>query len=182
MVLNPRFVAERIAGARLIEPSSGNTAWFHWYGRARAILEEVGKLLANVRVEQASFDRVLATVLFTDIVDSTATAATMGDAKWRDLLEEHDRIAKGAHRPVPRHVRPRHRRRVARDVRRPGERGPLRRRRSCEAVRPLGIEIRAGLHTGEIEYGARPRAASVCTSAPGWAPWPERRRSGSPRP
>ena len=152
MVQNPRFIAERIAGARLVEPPSGDTAWFHWYGRASVILEEVGKLLASVRVEQESFDRVLATVLFTDIVDSTATAATMGDAKWRALLEEHDRIAKGI---------------IARFrgmyVRGTGDGllatfdGPARGVRCAEAlvqaVKPLGIEIRAGLHTGEIEYG-----------------------------
>ena len=92
--MNSRFIADRIAGSRLIEPATGDNAWFHWYGRAPAILEEVGRLLKDVRKEQASFDRVLATVLFTDIVDSTATAATMGDARWRALLEEHDRIAK----------------------------------------------------------------------------------------
>ncbi len=152
MVQNPRFIAERIAGARLVEPPSGDTAWFHWYGRASVILEEVGKLLASVRVEQESFDRVLATVLFTDIVDSTATAATMGDAKWRALLEEHDRIAKAI---------------IARFrgtyVRGTGDGllatfdGPARGVRCAEAlvqaVKPLGIEIRAGLHTGEIEYG-----------------------------
>ena len=152
MFQNPRFIAERIAGARLIEPPTGDTAWFHWYGRAAAILEEVGKLLAGVREEQESFDRVLATVLFTDIVDSTATAATMGDAKWRALLEEHDRIAKG--------IIGRFRGTYVRGT---GDGllatfdGPARGVRCAEAivqaVKPLGIEIRAGLHTGEIEYG-----------------------------
>ena len=95
---------------------------------------------------------MLATVLFTDIVDSTATAATMGDAKWRALLEEHDRIAKG--------IIGRFRGTYVRGT---GDGllatfdGPARGVRCAEAlveaVKPLGIEIRAGLHTGEIEYG-----------------------------
>ena len=149
---DPRFVAERIAGARLIEPSTENAAWFHWYGRAPAVLEAVGELIATVRKELESFDRVLATVLFTDIVDSTATAATMGDARWRDLLEEHDRIAKG--------IIGRFRGTYVRGT---GDGllatfdGPARGVRCAEAlveaVKSLGIEIRAGLHTGEIEYG-----------------------------
>jgi class 3 adenylate cyclase len=150
---NARFIAERITGSRLIEPSmAGGEAWLHWYARAPVILEAVGELISEVREEQASFDRVLATVLFTDIVDSTATAATIGDAKWRALLEEHDRIAKGI---------------IGRFrgiyVRGTGDGllatfdGPARGVRCAqalvEALKPLGIEIRAGLHTGEIEYG-----------------------------
>ena len=152
LILNPRFVAERIAGARLIEPPAADNAWFHWYARAPVILHEIEALLAGVRDEQTSLDRVLATVLFTDIVDSTATAATMGDAKWRALLEEHDRIAKG--------IIGRFRGTYVRGT---GDGllatfdGPARGVRCAEAlveaVRPLGIEIRAGLHTGEIEYG-----------------------------
>ena len=149
---NAPFVAERIAGARFIDPPAGDNAWFHWYGRAPVILEEIGKLLVTVREEQSSLDRVLATVLFTDIVDSTATAATMGDAKWRALIEEHDRIAKG--------IIGRFRGTYVRGT---GDGllatfdGPARGVRCAEALvqamKPLGIEIRAGLHTGEIEYG-----------------------------
>jgi class 3 adenylate cyclase/pimeloyl-ACP methyl ester carboxylesterase len=156
---NARFIAARIAGSRLIEPSMvggasmvGGDASHHWYARAPVILEAVGELISEVREEQASFDRVLATVLFTDIVNSTATAATSGDANWRVLLEEHDRIAKGI---------------IGRFrgiyVRGTGDGllatfdGPARGVRCAqalvEAVKPLGVEIRAGLHTGEIEYG-----------------------------
>ena len=150
---NARFIDERITGSRLIEPSmAGGEAWLHWYTRAPVILDAVGDLVASIREEQASFDRVLATVLFTDIVDSTATAATIGDAKWRALLEEHDKIAKGI---------------IARFrgtyVRGTGDGllatfdGPARGVRCAqalvEALTSLGIEIRAGLHTGEIEYG-----------------------------
>lgn len=153
IVRSARFIAERISGARLIEPQTPQaSAWFHWYGRAPVILDEIGKLLARVREEHASFDRVLATVLFTDIVDSTAAAATMGDASWRAVIEQHDRIAKSI---------------IGRFhgtyVRGTGDGllatfdGPARGVRCADAlvgaVKPLGIEIRAGLHTGEIEYG-----------------------------
>jgi class 3 adenylate cyclase/pimeloyl-ACP methyl ester carboxylesterase len=158
---NSRFIAERITGSRLIEPSlAGGETWLHWYARAPAILEAVGKLISEVREEQASFDRVLATVLFTDIVDSTAAAVTMGDAKWRALLEEHDKIAKGI---------------IARFrgtyVRGTGDGllatfdGPARGVRCAqalvEALKPLGVEVRAGLHTGEIEYGGHDLGARV---------------------
>jgi class 3 adenylate cyclase len=149
-ILNARFVAERISGARLLEPTNDGCAWFHWYGRAPAILEAVGELISGISEEQGSFDRVLATVLFTDIVDSTATAATIGDAKWRALIDEHDKIAKGI---------------IARFrgtyVQGTGDGllatfdGPARGARCAqalvEAMRPLGVEIRAGLHTGEVE-------------------------------
>jgi class 3 adenylate cyclase/pimeloyl-ACP methyl ester carboxylesterase len=150
--LNARYIAERIVGAKLISPENDGIAWFHWYARGPAILEAVGQLIEGIREEQASFDRVLATVLFTDIVDSTATATTMGDAKWRRLIEEHDRIAKGL---------------IGRFrgtyVRGTGDGllatfdGPARGVRCAqaivEAMKPLGVEVRAGLHTGEIEYG-----------------------------
>jgi class 3 adenylate cyclase/pimeloyl-ACP methyl ester carboxylesterase len=149
---DPEYAAERIAGARLLETPVGPTGPFHWYEPGPAILEAVGELITSIREEQASFDRVLATVLFTDIVDSTATAATMGDTRWRALVADHDRIAKGM---------------VARFrgtfVRGTGDGvlatfdGPARGVRCAqalmEAMRPLGVELRAGLHTGEIEHG-----------------------------
>jgi class 3 adenylate cyclase/pimeloyl-ACP methyl ester carboxylesterase len=142
-----------ISGSRLIEPSrEGGAAWFHWYARGPAIVTAVSELIASIREEEASFDRVLATVLFTDIVDSTATAATMGDARWKALIAQHDTIAKGV---------------VARFrgtfVRGTGDGllaafdGPARGVRCAqaliEAMRPLGLDVRAGLHTGEIEHG-----------------------------
>jgi class 3 adenylate cyclase/pimeloyl-ACP methyl ester carboxylesterase len=151
---NGRLIASRVRGARLLEmaPSPNEIGTMHWYGRAPAILDAVGELIASIRDEQASFDRVLATVLFTDIVDSTATAATMGDAKWKALIADHDRIARGV---------------VARFrgtfVRGTGDGllatfdGPARGVRCAqalaEAMAPLGLEIRAGLHTGEVEHG-----------------------------
>jgi class 3 adenylate cyclase len=149
---NARFIAERIAGSRLIEPpSAGGSGWFHWYGRAPAILEAVGELISGIREEQASFDRVLATVLFTDIVDSTATAAVMGDAKWRTLIDEHDRLAKA--------IIARYRGEYVEST---GDGllatfdGPARGVRCAQALgqamKPLGVEIRAGAHTGEITH------------------------------
>jgi class 3 adenylate cyclase/pimeloyl-ACP methyl ester carboxylesterase len=148
---NARLAAGRVVGARLIEPAEeGGASWHHWYARGPAILAAVGELIASIREEQASFDRVLATVLFTDIVDSTATAAVLGDAQWRRLIDEHDRMAKTL---------------VARYrgefIHTTGDGllatfdGPARAVRCAQAIieaaRPLGVEIRAGLHTGEVE-------------------------------
>jgi class 3 adenylate cyclase len=149
---NGRFVERRIAGARNVEltPPPDELNWPHWYGRAPAILRETGAFVASIREEQEAFDRVLATVLFTDIVDSTAAAAVLGDAKWRPLIDEHDRMAKAL---------------VARYrgeyVHSTGDGilatfdGPARAVRCAQAIieaaRPLGVEIRAGLHTGEVE-------------------------------
>ncbi len=150
VVRNAPFIAGRIAGARFIEPPVGNGAWQHWYGRAPAILDGVRKLLADIDEEQASFDRVLATVVFTDIVDSTATAAELGDRRWRDLVERHHATVRsllGRYRGV--------------EVDTAGDGffatfdGPARAvrctRAIVDAMRPLGIEVRTGVHTGEVE-------------------------------
>ncbi len=146
-----RIAHAGISGSRLIEPTSeGGAAWHHWYARGPSILAAIGDLIASIREEDESFDRVLATVLFTDIVDSTATAAVLGDARWRKLIDEHDRMAKSL---------------VARyrgefvDATGDGLLatfdGPARAVRCAQAIieaaRPLGVEIRAGLHTGEVE-------------------------------
>ncbi len=144
-----RYAASRIPGAELISPPGGATGPFYWYERGPAILDAVGDLIASIREEQESFERVLATVLFTDIVDSTATAAVLGDAMWRKLIDVHDRMARGL---------------VARFrgeyVHSTGDGllatfdGPARAVRCAqaliEAAKPLGVEVRAGLHTGEI--------------------------------
>jgi len=146
-----RIVQAGLSGSRLIEPTmEGGASWHHWYARGPAILTAVGDLIASIREEQASFDRVLATVLFTDIVDSTATAAVLGDAKWRKLIDEHDRAAKA--------IVARYRGEYVHST---GDGllatfdGPARAIRCAQSIieagRPLGVEIRAGLHTGEIE-------------------------------
>lgn len=94
-------------------------------------------------------DRVLATVMFTDIVASTERAAEVGDHKWRDLLDAHDRTVR---RQLERF---RGREDTVGDGFLATFDGPGRAiecaRSICEAVRALGIEVRAGLHTGEIE-------------------------------
>jgi len=148
--LDAPFIADRIAGSRLIEPADEGIAWFHWYGRASSILAAVSKLVAGIREEQASFDRVLATVLFTDIVNSTATTARLGDADWGKLVRRHHATVRGLlarYRGV--------------EVDTAGDGffatfdGPARAvtcaRAIVSAMKPLGIEVRAGLHTGEVE-------------------------------
>jgi class 3 adenylate cyclase len=119
----------------------------HWYARGEPIVQEIGRFVDGLRDEQSSFDRVLATVLFTDIVDSTARAASLGDRGWREVREEHDRT-----------VRAQLARFRGREVKTMGDGflatfdGPARAVRCAVslvgAMAPLGIEIRAGLHTG----------------------------------
>jgi class 3 adenylate cyclase/pimeloyl-ACP methyl ester carboxylesterase len=120
-----------------------------WTGDGDDIAGEIEEFMTGMRHEPEG-DRVLATVLFTDIVGSTELAAKLGDRQWRDLLDRHDELA--------RHTVERFRGRVIKTT---GDGllatfdGPARGIRSACAVRDglrtLGVEIRAGLHTGEIE-------------------------------
>ena len=113
-------------------------------------LEATRAFIVDLRDQEAEFDRVLATVLFTDIVDSTATAAALGDRAWRDLVERHHAIVRG--------FLSRYR---GTEIDTAGDGffatfdGPARAVRCAqhivEAVRPLGIEIRCGVHTGECQ-------------------------------
>jgi class 3 adenylate cyclase len=113
----------------------------HWYARGEPIVREIGRFVDGLRDEQSSFDRVLATVLFTDIVDSTARAASLGDRGWREVREERDRT-----------VRAQLARFRGREVKTMGDGflatfdGPARAVRSAvplvAAVASLGIEIR----------------------------------------
>jgi class 3 adenylate cyclase len=113
------------------------------------ILEEVEEFLTGARTTQIA-DRVLATVLFTDIVESTRQAAALGDQRWRDLLARHDSLVR---RELERHR--------GRAVKTMGDGflatfdGPARAIRcACsvrDSMRDLGIEVRSGLHTGECE-------------------------------
>src|SRR5215210_6641189 len=86
-----RYLAEHIPGARLVELDGDDTLPF--LGDAESVIGEVEEFLTGDR-RPPDVDRVLATVLFTDIVDSTVRAATLGDALWRDLLAEHDRVVR----------------------------------------------------------------------------------------
>jgi class 3 adenylate cyclase len=145
-----RFMASRIPGARVVEQSSEGGHHFHWYARGEAIVGEVARFLAEIGAEEASFERTLATVLFTDIVASTEQAASLGDRRWREVVERH-------HAAV-RTLLARYR---GTEIDTAGDGffatfdGPARAVRCAmaitEAVRPLGVEVRAGLHTGEVE-------------------------------
>jgi class 3 adenylate cyclase len=148
--IDPRhseFVAQRIAGAKHAWlPGNENLIVA---GDSDAVIDEAEEFLTGVRPRREP-DRVLATVLFTDIVDSTRWAGEMGDARWRDVLERHDGL-------VRRHLEGFD----GREVKTMGDGflatfdGPARAVRCAVTiaaeVRQLGIEIRAGLHTGECE-------------------------------
>ena len=143
-----RHIADRVPIARLVEFSGGDE--FFWYGPADTVLREMSGFVASLHAEQAVFDRVLATVLFTDIVDSTAQAAALGDRSWRSIRERHDALVRGQ---LTRYR--------GREVKTMGDGflatfdGPARAVRCAQAIvagaGDLGIEVRAGLHTGEIE-------------------------------
>jgi len=120
-----------------------------WVGNTDEVLDEVEEFLTGIR-RGPEPDRVLATILFTDIVESTATAAAVGDRSWRDLLQAH-------HATVRRELT----RFRGREIDTAGDGflasfdGPARAVRcACairDAVHDLGLRIRAGLHTGECE-------------------------------
>jgi len=145
-----RFIARHIPGARLVE-LSGNDHLV-WVGDQDSVLDEVQEFLTGVR-PIAEFDRVLATVLFTDIVGSTETAARLGDRAWRALLDSHHAM-----------VRKELVRFRGEEVNTAGDGflatfdGPARAIRCALAIhdgaQELGLAMRAGLHTGEIERSA----------------------------
>jgi class 3 adenylate cyclase len=148
---NGRFAASRIPGARVVQvPDAGGLNWLQWYGRGEGIVKEVGVFMRDLIDDEARFDRVLATVMFTDIVDSTHTSAELGDRRWRELLERHHAVVRA--------LLSRYR---GSEVDTAGDGffatfdGPARGIRCAQAivdaVRPLGLEVRAGLHTGEVE-------------------------------
>jgi class 3 adenylate cyclase len=145
-VRHSRYVAEHIPNARYVEVSGEGTPFF---SEADAIADEIQHFLTGVRRPVVS-DRVLATVLFTDIVGSTQQAAQLGDSQWRSLLQRHDGLV--------REEVERHRGRFVKSL---GDGalavfdGPSRAISSATAIRDgvhhLDLEIRAGLHTGECE-------------------------------
>ena len=143
-----RYIAEHIPDAKYVELPGRN--WYHsvepgW----RASFQEIAEFLTGHQAEVAD-DRVLATVLFTDIVDSTRRAAEIGDRNWHALLDAHDAV-----------VRAQLVRFRGREVNTSGDGflamfDGLQRAIRCamairDAVQALGIEVRAGLHTGECE-------------------------------
>jgi class 3 adenylate cyclase len=142
-----KWMAEQIPGARFVELEGQDH--FPWSGDSRAVIDEVEEFLTGAR-HVVEPDRVLATVLFTDIVGSTERATELGDRAWRLRLDQHDAAV--------RDLLARHR---GREVKTTGDGflatfdGPARGIRCAEAIRAgvgaLGIEVRAGLHAGEIE-------------------------------
>jgi class 3 adenylate cyclase len=148
---NGRLASDLIPGSQLAELSGGAMLpRRHWYARSEAIIDEIGRFVGRIRTQEATFDRALATVLFTDIVRSTHTAAEVGDRAWRDLV--------GRHHAIVRTMLARYR---GKEIDTAGDGffatfdGPARAVHCAlavaEAVMPLGLEIRAGLHTGEVE-------------------------------
>jgi class 3 adenylate cyclase len=143
-----RYMASRIPGARLVEFPGEDHLFF--VGGGDDELAEIEQFVTGSHAVRDP-DRVLATVLFTDIVDSTVRAAELGDSRWRDVLDAHHRIAA---REITRYR--------GREVKSTGDGflatfdGPARAVRCACAIRDaarseLNIELRAGLHTGEFE-------------------------------
>ena len=142
-----RYLAAHIPGARYVElPGIDHVMWA---GDVDRPADEIEEFLTGTRGETEP-DRVLATVLFTDLVDSTRRAAEMGDRRWRALLAAARRDRQARDRPVPRARDQDPRRRVSRDFRRPGPRRAMR-GEIAEAMPALGLEVRCGVHTGEVE-------------------------------
>ena len=147
-VLHGRYLGNNIPGARYVETEGD----FHmtWYPEDAAFLDEIEAFLTGERHAVADIDRVLATMLFTDIVSSTEQAAELGDARWRELLDRHDELAG---REVERH------RGIV--VKSTGDGllarfdGPARAVACAGVIRDevagLGLRTRAGAHTGEVE-------------------------------
>jgi class 3 adenylate cyclase len=143
-----RDIAAHIPGARMVElPGRDHAPWF---GDADAYLDEIQEFLTGTR-DHGRVDRVLASLMITDIVASTERLATIGDRAWRDLVAKHDQLVRGLIR-----------RYGGREVKQTGDGflaafdGPARAIRcalsALEAVRrELGLELRAGVHTGEVE-------------------------------
>jgi class 3 adenylate cyclase len=143
-----RFLADSIPGARAVELPGADCFPFHTPA-SQQTLDAIGEFLTGARAAPPA-ERELATVMFTDIVNSTGLAADVGDTRWLEIRAAHDAI-------VRRQLRA-HR---GREVERTGDGflatfdGPARAvhcaTRVRDEVRSLGLEIRAALHAGEIE-------------------------------
>jgi class 3 adenylate cyclase len=146
-VAHSRYLAQHIQGAKFVELPGQDHLFF--VGDADVLLDEIQEFLTGTR-EPGEPERILATVLFADIVASTERAAQLGDHRWHELLESYYELAR---RELTRFR--------GREIDTAGDGffaafdGPARAVRCAEAitmrVRALGIEVRAGLHTGECE-------------------------------
>jgi len=146
-VAHARYLADHIPGARLIVLPGADHIPF--YGEGEGYAEEIEEFLTGAR-HAPPIDRILTTVMFTDVVASTERAAALGDARWRELIGGHDDLIRSE---LERHR--------GREVKTMGDGflatfdGPARGIRCARAIADqvgtLGIEVRAGLHTGECE-------------------------------
>ena len=142
-----RYLADRIPDARFVELEGADHLW--WAGDTEPLLADVEEFFTGAP-PAGETTRVLATLLFTDIVDSTGTAAAVGDRRWREVLDSHDQI-----------VRRQLSRFGGREVKTTGDGflalfdAPSQAVRCAQAVvagvRPLGLSVRAGVHAGEVE-------------------------------
>lgn len=145
-----RYLAEHIPGARYVELPGPDS--FIWAGDQDATLDEIQHFVTGARPAPTS-RRALATVLFTDIVDSTRTAARLGDREWRRLLDEHSVVSRRQLDRFDGHL-----------VKTVGDGllatfdRPARAVQCAAAIRDgvgeLGLDLRAGIHTGEVELQA----------------------------
>jgi class 3 adenylate cyclase len=142
-----RYLADHIAGSRYVELPGADS--LYWVGDTAPMLDQIEEFITGVR-GGSDAERVLATIVFTDIVGSTVRAAALGDGRWRDMLDNHDTI-----------VRHELQRFGGREVNTAGD-GFVATFASpsaaiacadeiVNAVRTLGIEVRVGLHAGEVE-------------------------------
>lgn len=142
-----RYLAEHIAGAQYVELPGADS--IYWVGETAPMLDEIEEFITGVR-GAADTERVLTTIIFTDIVGSTERAAALGDDRWHALLDNHDNVV--------RHELERFR---GREVNTVGD-GFVAIFTSpsvaidcadaiVDAVHPLGIEVRVGIHAGEVE-------------------------------
>lgn len=146
-VAHGRYLAEHIAGARYVELPGEDT--LYWVGDSSPVLDEIEEFITGVRAG-ADSERVLTTIVFTDIVSSTQHAAALGDIRWHSLLDNHDTT-----------IRHELERFGGTEVNTVGDgfvaiftspSGAI----NCaeaivDAVLPLGIEVRVGIHAGEVE-------------------------------
>lgn len=154
-----RELAGNIPGARFVELPGVDHA--PWVGDQKALTDELERFVARAQASELELDRVLATVLFTDVVGSTQKVAELGDRAWSELVSQHHAL-----------VRAQLARFRGREVDTAGDGffatfdGPIRAAHCAlaisESVQELGLEIRAGLHTGEVEIsGASVRGIAV---------------------
>jgi len=158
-----RWIASQIPNARFVELAGD--AHLPWLGDSDRVLDEIEEFLTGVRPAEAT-TRVLSTVLFTDIVGSTETATRLGDVRWRELLERHHGVVR---RELARY------RGIELDTAGDGFfarfDGPARAIRCAEAIvsgvrEEVGLDLRAGVHTGECEIvGEKLAGVAVHTGA-----------------